>query len=150
MTKVVKDHRGKPRVQTLNTEPSQTVQSDAHLADIKQIMRSWGQGAQQSLDDAEMSFRDVTEFTDLQDAMNQAKEAEVEFLKLPSKVRELFGHDVAEWLDTSHDPEKREEITAKLVEAGFIQGLEVVEEGGSGGTAGADPEKKSSGSEGSE
>ena len=68
-------------------------------------------------------FKDVSEFTDLADALNQAKVAEVEFLKLPSKVREIFEHDVAVWLDTAHDQEKRD----ALVAAGYIKSEEVVD-----------------------
>ncbi len=117
------DSRGKNRVRTVNDEPSMTVQSDAHLADINVIMGDFAQGGMQALDEAELVFADVSEFTDLQDALNQARIAEVEFMKLPSKVREVFEHDVAVWLDTAHDDDKR----AALVEAGFLEVPEVVE-----------------------
>ncbi len=111
------DSRGKDRVQTVNTDPSETVQSDAHLADIQNILKSYGATGMEMLDETQMMFADVTSFTDLADAMNQARLAEVEFLKLPSKVREIFDHDVAVWLDSAHDEEKRD----ALVEAGFIK-----------------------------
>lgn len=117
MRKVGKiDARGRDRVRSVNELPSLTVQSDAHMADIENIMRQFGQGGMEMLDETKLQFLDISEFTDLADALNQAKEAEVEFLKLPSKVREVFDHDVAVWLDTAHDQEK---IDA-LVEAGFI------------------------------
>jgi len=118
-----KDSRGRDRVQTVNEDPSETLQSDAHLADINKIMAQWEKtgGLGNILDNAEMMFLDVTEFEDLADALNQAKSAEVEFLKLPSKVRELFDHDVATWLDTAHDPEKREAMRERAVKAGFIK-----------------------------
>ncbi len=129
------DYRGKRRVQTHNDEPSETIQSDAHLADIGNIMAHFGQTGQDMLDEADLMFADVSEFTDLADAMNQAKEAEVEFMKLPSKVREVFDHDVATWLDTAHDQEKRN----ALVAAGFLEPLEdpgpaIAPGGTSGGT----------------
>ncbi len=111
------DARGRPRVQTVNEEESMTIQSDAHLADMKNILAQFGAGGMQDLDEAALQFSDVSSFTDLQDAMNQAKAAEIEFMKLPSKVREIFNHDVAVWLDTAHDKEKRD----ALVAAGFIQ-----------------------------
>ncbi len=117
------DLRGRERVQTMNLEPSMTVQSDAHLADIENILAQYKEGAIQDLDATALEFRDVSQFTDLADALNQAKEAETEFLKLPSKIREIFGHSVAEWLDTAHDKEKRD----ALVKAGFIKEPEVVE-----------------------
>ncbi len=111
------DYRAKARVQTINEEPSMTVQSDAHLADIKNIMAQYSETGMESLDEAELDFRDVSEFTDLADALQQAKLAEVQFLKLPSKVREVFEHDVAVWLDTAHDDDKRQ----ALVKAGFLE-----------------------------
>ncbi len=118
------DSRGRERVQTINDEPSMTVQSDAHLADVQNILNSYGQTGMDTLDEAALSFRDVSEFTDLADAMNQAAAAEVEFMKLPSKVREVFEHDVAVWLDTAHDEDKRD----ALVEAGFLEPRQAVVE----------------------
>jgi len=117
------DYRGKARVQTVNDQPSMTVQSDAHLADVNMIMQTFLREGMESLNEADLMFKDVSEFTDLADALNQAKVAEIEFLKLPSKVREIFNHDVAVWLDTAHDEDKRD----ALVEAGFIKREEVVE-----------------------
>lgn len=118
MRKVGKlDSRGKKRVQTVNNDPSETVQSDAHLADINVIMSNFAQGGLAALDEVDLQFRDVSEFTDLADALNQAKDAELQFLKLPSKVREIFDHDVAVWLDTAHDEGKRD----ALVDAGFLE-----------------------------
>ncbi len=129
------DYYGNPRVQTVNDEPSMTVQSDAHLADIDNILASFGANGMAQLDETALQFRDVSHFTDLADALNQAREAEMEFMKLPSKVREIFKHDVAVWLDTAHDEDKRDE----LVKAGWIKGPEVAEEGSGGGAGGADP-----------
>lgn len=111
------DYRGKPRVRTKIIGPSLTVQSDMEVADIHNIMRQFEQGGMKLLDEADLAYRDVSEFTDLQDAMNQAKEAEVEFKKLPSKIREIFNHDVAEWLDTAHDADKRQ----ALVDKGYLR-----------------------------
>ncbi len=120
----VEDSRGNDRVQTVNDEPSETIQSDAHMAEINNIMASFGAGGMEMLDEADLMFADVSEFTDLQDAMNQAKHAEVEFMKLPSKVREIFDHDVAVWLDSAHDPEKRD----ALIAGGWINDPDAVEE----------------------
>lgn len=110
------DARGRRRVRTVNDQPSMTVQSDAHMTDIQTILKSFGAGGMEALDQAQLIYRDVSDFTDLADALNQAKAAEVDFMKLPSKVREIFDHDVAVWLDTAHDVEKRD----ALVSAGFL------------------------------
>ncbi len=126
-----KDSRGKNRVQTVNTKPSLTVQSDAHLADITNIMKKFGAEGIEMLDEAKLVYADVSQFTDLRDALDQAREAEIKFLRLPSKVREIFNHDVAEWLDTAHDQEKRD----ALVAAGFLKDPDtVVAQAGVAGT----------------
>lgn len=112
------DARGRPRVQTINTLPSKTIQSQADQADIKKILKKYRQvGIVDHLNDVKGRFMDVSEFTDLGDALRQVKVVEAEFMKLPSKVREVFNHDVAEYLDTAHDPEKRQ----ALIDAGVLE-----------------------------
>lgn len=104
------DARGKPRkaYQTVNKLPSKTVQSEQHQADIKHILRRYREvGIIEHLNITEASFPDVTDLGDFADVMRTAKQAETEFMKLPSKIREKFGHDVATWLDYAHDEEKR-------------------------------------------
>lgn len=127
------DYRGKQRSQfwTVNNRPSETVQSDKHDADINVIYRKFAKtGLIDSLNSAEVNYMDISEFTDFADAMRNIRVAEMEFMKLPSKVREIFNHDPAEWLDAAHDPEKRQ----ALVEAGFIEGPPVsAPEGAPGG-----------------
>ncbi len=115
------DQRGKPRVRTINEEPSKTVQSDRHLADITNILKSFGVEGNDILDNIDLVFADVSELGDFTDVMLTVKEAEAKFLELPSKVRELFGHDVAVFLDTAHDKDKRD----AMVEAGFLEAPEV-------------------------
>lgn len=96
-------------------EKSLTVQSDAHLADIQEIMKTFGVvGMDAMLNRAEGQFMDVSQFVDYATMMNHVKEAETEFMKLPSKVREMFDHDVYTWLDRAHDerraPSEREQL----------------------------------------
>lgn len=107
------DSRGRDRSdsQTFNTEPSQTIQSDANAADIRHILSRHSEvGIVENLNQADAMFMDVSEFGDFADVVRQTKVAEVEFLKLPSKTREIFGHDVANWLDAAHDQEKRDAL----------------------------------------
>lgn len=110
------DARGKLRslYQTVFKEESLTVQSDAHLADIQQILKSYGvQGLEVMLNETEAQFLDISDFEDYAGMMNHVKTAEREFMKLPSKVREKFDHSVYIWLDKAHDdrraPSEREE-----------------------------------------
>ena len=96
---------------------SRTIQSQSADADINKILAKFrATGIINSLNEAELQFRDVSEFTDLKDALNQAKEAEAAFMRLPSKVREVFDHDPVVWLDTAHDADKRQ----ALVDMGVI------------------------------
>lgn len=111
------DRCGRPRFQTVNTEPSKTIQSDAELTDIRRIIARYEQtGIVDHLNQAEAQFADVTELTDYADVMRTAKLAEREFLKLDPKERLLFDNDVAKWLDAAHDDAKRE----AMVDAGEL------------------------------
>ncbi len=112
------DYLGRARVQTFFTEPSLTVQSDSEKADIQKIMaRYQATGIMESLDEADLLYKDISEFTDYADAMREIRKAEDQFMSLPSKVREIFDHDVAVWLDTAEDEDKRD----ALVAAGYIE-----------------------------
>ncbi len=117
------DSRGNKRSKfwSVNDDPSETVQSHAPQADVKEIIKKYRQvGIIENLRNTEGIFMDVTGFNDFGDVARQAKVAEIEFMKLPSKIREIFHHDVYEWLDTAHDPEKRQ----ALVDAGVIEPTE--------------------------
>jgi hypothetical protein len=134
-----RDYRGKLRrtYQTVNEEPSMTVQSDADGADINKILAKYAAtGIIDGLREVEIKYHDISEFTDFADAQRQLKVVEGEFMKLPSKVRGIFDHDVANWLDTAMDQEKRD----ALVEAGYIEApsapAEVAVEGAPGGAGG--------------
>lgn len=121
MAKVLSVTRRRPRLQTVNVLPSKTVQSDLARADMKEILRKYeAQGVFTSMRAVDLAFRDVTEFQDFSDLMLQTKQAEAAFLRLPSKVRELFGHDVGVWLDTAHDAAKLEKLRPQLEELGMV------------------------------
>lgn len=118
----VDDGRRKPRVQTLNEEPSLTVQSEADQADIKKIIQRYERnGVLIKPSDVDMEFRDVAEFTDFADMMMQTKAAEQKFMALPSKVREVFNHSVYEWLDAAHDSDKLEALRPQLEKLGVLE-----------------------------
>lgn len=130
------DRRGRARVQTQFLEPSLTVQSDAINSDIQEILRPYGPvGLAQVLDQTDEMFLDVSEFTDYADMARQTRDAEMAFMRLPSKVREAFDHDVMNWLDAAHDKEKRTNVMERL-------GLVVSPAGGNpaGGEAGGAPQ----------
>lgn len=114
-----RDARGKLRsdYQTKNTERSKTVQSDRHLTEIQEILRNFGvAGMGRNLDFAEATFQDVSQFNDYRDILDHVRLAEESFMALPSKTRELFHHDVAEWLDAANDPDKRALVFGELTD----------------------------------
>lgn len=121
MTQVVtiREDTGRRRVQTLNEEPSKTVQSDRNQAEMRSILAKYeGVGIIDHMREVDLEFRDVSEFEDFADLMRQTKVAEAEFMRLPSKLREVFGHDVEEWLDVAHSPERLEELRPQLEKLG--------------------------------
>ncbi len=135
MPEEILDARGRSRVQTYFDEgSSMTVQSDAHLADIQEILKSYGVvGMEQMLNVAEAQFMDVSEFTDYKTMMDHVRTAEAAFMRLPSKVREKFGHDVHTWLDSAHDERRapsREERTreGEVTEAPVVEPVVASEE----------------------
>jgi len=126
--KVLSEVRRRPRVQTVNTMESKTVQSDLLRTDIKHILSKYRQvGIVDHLRSVDLQFRDVTEFSDFSDLMFQSAQAREVFMGLPSKVREVFDHDVAKWLDVAHDPEKLEELRPKLEKLGVLQPVRAAE-----------------------
>ena len=124
------DARGKPQsdYQTVNDMESMTVQSDAVEADIKTILTRHGvSGIVEHLNQSDLVFGDASDITDYADAMRQMKEAEEVFMQLPSKVREVFDHDVAKYLDSANDglsDVQRE----KLIKLGYLEAPEVAPE----------------------
>lgn len=103
---------------TINDMESRTVQGDAFRADINTILRTFDVGqVAQSLDLADANFMDISEFTDYRDALDHAKSAQADFMKLHPDVRAIFDNDVAVWLDTAHDEDKRQ----ALIKAGFLE-----------------------------
>lgn len=112
--------RRRPRVRTVNDLPSRTVQSDVGRAEIANILAKHQQtGIIDHLSAVDLQFRDVSEFEDFADLMRQTKEAEKVFMALPSKLREVFNHDVMTWLDVAHDSTRLEELRPQLEKLGL-------------------------------
>lgn len=112
----VLDRRGRGRVVTEFHDESLTYQPDYELTRIDKIMERFGvTGMQEHLREVDAMFMDVTELPeDYQAVQEYMIFAEGEFMKLPPKVRERFGHDVARWLDAAHDQEKADVIVGKV------------------------------------
>lgn len=111
------DARGRPRVSTTNEEASRTIQSDRDRADIRHILKRHGAlGIFENLNQTEAQFADVSEFTDYADLMRNVRAAELEFRKLPAKVRRRFDNDISKYLDAAHDEEKRLVLEQELAD----------------------------------
>lgn len=116
--------RPREAYQTVNLEPSKTVQSDADRADMRKILAKYEQtGVLVNMAKVDLTYRDVSEFSDFSELMLHAKEAESAFMRLPSKVREVFGHDVMKWLDGAHDGLSQEQVD-KLTVLGVLPAVE--------------------------
>lgn len=130
MSRPYSEERRRPRVQTVNDMPSMTVQSDVHRTEIRSILAKYKQtGVVEHLRQVDLQFRDVSEFSDYADMAFQLKEAEKVFMAMPSKVREVFDHDMARWLDAAHDPEKLEALRPELEELGVMKKVQAATEG---------------------
>lgn len=111
------------RFKTVNNEPSRTKQSFAEECDVNSIVkRHDARALVQSLSLAERTYADVTTFQDFHQVMNTLVQAEQDFQQLPSEARAIFDNDVANWLDTAHDADKRN----ALVDLGLLPETERV------------------------
>ncbi len=118
MTRVQTDHNPETNPEAADV----TIQSDNNEADINLLMkRHTPAGLAAMMETTEHLFADVTDFQDYTDVMREARRAEESFMTLPSKVRELFHHDAAEWLDCAHDEEKLAAMAPQLEKLGLIK-----------------------------
>lgn len=119
---LVREDGRRKRVRTVNSLPSLTVQSERANSEILHILAKYeATGILTHLRNVDLEFRDVSEFEDFADLMRQSKVAEQEFMKLPSKLREVFQHDVHVWLDYAHEPERLEELRPQLEKLGIME-----------------------------
>ena len=114
--------RRKARIATDNSLPSKTVQSDVNRAEIRHIVQRFeATGIVDHMRDVDLKFEDITDFSDYGDAMQKLKEAERRFMELPSKLREVFNHNVGEWLDTAHDQAKFDALRPQFEKLGLLE-----------------------------
>jgi hypothetical protein len=117
------DALGRPQslFQTVNDEPSRTIQSDSNEASIHTILARHGvTGVIEHLNEADLQFGDASNIVDYAEASRIMVEAEAQFLRLPPKVRGVFENDVALWLDAANDG-LQDEQRSQLVKLGFLE-----------------------------
>lgn len=102
---------GRKRVVTMNKSESRTVQSDRERSEMKAILRRYEAfNVVDHLSSVDLQFRDVSEFSDMSDALRQLRDAEHVFMRLDPRIRDVFDNDAARWLDAGHDGLSAEQI----------------------------------------
>jgi len=81
-----------------------TTQADRDSCDINVIVKRHRESGILPQTLQVPQFRDVSEMTDLQSALDLVKEAGEYFMGLPSRTREAFGNDPARFVTESQDP----------------------------------------------
>lgn len=83
---------------------SKTVQSERDNADINVIVKRFKVTGQLPQGVRVPSYGDYTTVSDFRTAMNMVREAEENFMELPSQVRFKFGNDPQAFLEFCQDP----------------------------------------------
>lgn len=101
------------RVQKFFHEPSLTRQAHKDQCDVKKIVKRFrdvnGYNPLLALTASGGTYGDFSAVPDYRSAIEQVRSADESFMKLPAKVRQRFGNDVASFLDfIDHAP--REEL----------------------------------------
>lgn len=90
---------------------SKTRQSMAHEQNITQMLRRHiVQGNPLRGQTTQPKYGDFANGLDFHQALTRVREAEVEFLRLPSQLRSHCRNDVGNFLDLVSNPDRREEL----------------------------------------
>lgn len=88
----------------LFSKPSRVKQSFKDECDINKILARWQKtGVLDHVNRYQGDYADVTPIPDYREALNSVMAAQAAFNSLPSKIRERFGNDPAQFLDFVHD-----------------------------------------------
>ncbi|AXH76602.1 MAG: internal scaffolding protein [Microviridae sp.] len=90
--------------------PSLTVQSQKEEADINNIVAAFGVTGQLPQGVRVPTYGDFDAVDDYRTAIEMVREAEANFLKLPSDLRARLDHDPARFVDFASDPSNLEEM----------------------------------------
>lgn len=96
----------------VSTPPSMTKQSFVEQCDINNILKQFkasGMLTHINQQAAQGRYLDLPDDLDYQNALNIVLEAENSFASLPSKVRDRFHNDPAEFLQWFQDPDNQDE-----------------------------------------
>lgn len=93
-----------------NTEPSKTVQADAHEADINTIVDRLAKTGQMPIIQAPPQVDEFADIFDFTSAMQTIAAAKYAFSQLPAKIQARFNHNPAEYVAFADDPENIPEL----------------------------------------
>ena len=100
-----------PRCFFETTGESLTQQHFQEETEINNILRSHDRnGVIQHIHKGNAIYADFSEITDLSDALHQIKEAQAEFLNIPSKIREKFQNDAGQFFKFASDPDNKDQL----------------------------------------
>lgn len=113
------DKDGKPLYET------KTKQCFAEECDINNIVNRFRRtGVLPPPPPDTLKYGDISDLTNLQDAMIRAFDAEDMFMRIPAKIRARFENDVFQFLEFADNPSNRDE----MVKMGLIDPLAVKDE----------------------
>ena len=93
------------------TGESMTQQHFAEETEINNILRSHDRnGVIEHIHRGNAIYADFSGITDLSDALHQIKEAQEEFLNVPSEIREKFKNDAGQFFKFASDPNNLDEL----------------------------------------
>jgi len=93
------------------TGESMTQQHFAEESEINNILRSHDRnGIIEHIHRGNAIYADFSEITDLSDALHQIKEAQEEFLNVPSEIREQFKNDAGQFFKFASNPDNLDEL----------------------------------------
>lgn len=105
--------------QTINNEPSLTIQSEKDKCDLEVIRRIYEKsGIMHNIRTDQPRYGDFTSSRELHDVLLRAQEAQEDFMLLDAQIRRKFDNDPGKLLDYVADPKNREEaIQLGLIKA---------------------------------
>ena len=93
------------------TGESMTQQHFAEESEINNILRSHDRnGVIEHIHRGNSIYADFSGITDLSDALHQIKEAQQEFLNVPSEIREKFHNDAGQFFKFASNPDNLDEL----------------------------------------
>lgn len=101
-----------PRIQTIPKGKSMTEQTHKKDCDINTIIKRYNRTGILAQRLSKGVYGDFTNVTDFQTSLNRVRDAQQDFLALPSDLRKRFRNDPGELIEFISDPNNRKEAIA--------------------------------------